>query len=156
MEIRPARIEDAAAACDVPRRSITALCRLDHHDDPAILERWLANKTPAIVAGWIAKPDSHVLVATEAGAILAVGAVTDGGEITLNYVSRVSASTARGQRRHSRARSRPAPAAIIGPSSELGRYDGIGIFQSNPNHCILALREHSRARQPCPWCWMEV
>lgn len=87
MQIRDAHIEDAVAACDVLRRSITELCSRDHHDDPAILQRWLANKTPENVTAWIGKVDSHVLVATEAGAILAVGAVTERGEITLNYVS---------------------------------------------------------------------
>src|SRR3978361_1215539 len=87
MEIRPARLEDAPSACDVLRRSITELCLADHHDDPAILQRWLANKTPEIVASWIAKPDNTMLVATEDDAILGVASMTDSGEITMNYVS---------------------------------------------------------------------
>jgi N-acetylglutamate synthase-like GNAT family acetyltransferase len=87
MEIRRARIEDAPAACDVLRRSITELCVADHHDDPAILQRWLANKTPQIVASWIARPGNTMLVATEDDTILGVGSVTDTGEITVNYVS---------------------------------------------------------------------
>jgi GNAT superfamily N-acetyltransferase len=52
-----------------------------------ILARWLANKTPEIVASWIVQPGNSVLVAVESGTILAVGSVTDAGEITLNYVS---------------------------------------------------------------------
>jgi GNAT superfamily N-acetyltransferase len=87
MEIRQAVIEDAPAACEVLRRSIVELCVADHHDDPAILGRWLANKTPDIVASWIAKPGNTMLVAVEHGTILGVGSVTDAGEITLNYVS---------------------------------------------------------------------
>lgn len=87
MQIRDALIGDAPAACAVLRRSITGLCSADHGDDPAILRRWLANKTPDIVAGWIAKPGNSVLLAVEGAAVLAVGAVTDGGEITLNYVA---------------------------------------------------------------------
>jgi GNAT superfamily N-acetyltransferase len=87
MEIRRAVIEDAPAACDVLRRSIVELCVADHHNDPAILDRWLANKTPGIVASWITKPGNTVLVAVGGGAILGVGSVTDAGEITLNYVS---------------------------------------------------------------------
>lgn len=79
MQIRDALIGDAPAACAVLRRSITGLCSADHGDDPAILRRWLANKTPDIVAGWIAKPGNSVLLAVEGAAILAVGAVTDGG-----------------------------------------------------------------------------
>jgi GNAT superfamily N-acetyltransferase len=87
MEIRDAVAADAAAACEVIRRSIIELCVADHRHDPAILERWLANKTPEIVASWIVQTGSTVLVAVEDGVILAVSAVTDGGEITLNYVS---------------------------------------------------------------------
>lgn len=87
MEIRDAVIEDAPAACLVLRRSIIELCTADHGNDPEILRRWLANKTPEIVASWIARAGSSVLVAVESEAALAVGAVTDAGEITLNYVS---------------------------------------------------------------------
>ena len=87
MEIRDARTSDAPAACEVIRRSIIELCVLDHHDDPAILEQWLANKTPEQVAGWIGRADHPVLVVVESGAIVAVGAVRAPGEITLNYVS---------------------------------------------------------------------
>jgi GNAT superfamily N-acetyltransferase len=87
MEIRPARIEDAQGACEVLRRSISELCAADHLDDPAIMQRWLANKTPEIVASWIVKPGNTLLVAVDHDAILGVGSVTDAGEITLNYVS---------------------------------------------------------------------
>ena len=87
MEIRDAAPEDAPAACEAMRRSISELCSADHLNDPVILGRWLANKTPEIVASWIRKPGNSVLVAVERGTILAVGSVTDAGEITLNYVS---------------------------------------------------------------------
>jgi GNAT superfamily N-acetyltransferase len=87
MAIRDAVAEDAPAACEVIRRSISELCRADHLNDPAILGRWLANKTPEIVASWIVQPGNSVLVAVERGTILAVGSITDAGEITLNYVS---------------------------------------------------------------------
>jgi GNAT superfamily N-acetyltransferase len=87
MEIRDAVAEDAPVACAVIRCSIAELCVADHANDPAILTSWLSNKTPEIVASWIARPDNSVLVAVEHGAIIAVGSVTDAGEITLNYVS---------------------------------------------------------------------
>ncbi|MGD0642007.1 MAG: GNAT family N-acetyltransferase [Roseiarcus sp.] len=87
MEIRDARADDAAAISDVVRRSITQLCAADHGDDPAVLGRWLANKTPENVAAWIARSDNSVLVAVDTGVILAAGSVTDEGEINLNYVS---------------------------------------------------------------------
>ncbi|WP_428485384.1 GNAT family N-acetyltransferase [Rhodopila sp.] len=87
MKIQDAVINDAPAACEVLRRSISELCVADHGNDPAILAAWLRNKTPEIVASWIAQVDSSLLVAIEHGAILVVGSVTDAGEIILNYVS---------------------------------------------------------------------
>ena len=69
------------------RRSIAELCGADHRGDPALLAAWLANKTPKVFAGWMRRADASYLVATERGAIAAVGAVTDSGEILLNYVS---------------------------------------------------------------------
>jgi GNAT superfamily N-acetyltransferase len=87
VEIRMARPEDAAAACAVMRRSITELCRADHHDDPVILGRWLANKTPDGVESWIRNPANTMLVAIEGDAVLAVGLIRGPGEIELNYVS---------------------------------------------------------------------
>jgi GNAT superfamily N-acetyltransferase len=87
VRIRDATLEDAAAACDVMRRSISELCIADHHDDPTILNAWLSNKKPEIVAGWARQPGNSLLLATEGDAILAVGSVTDAGEITLNYIA---------------------------------------------------------------------
>jgi GNAT superfamily N-acetyltransferase len=69
-----------------PQRHST-LCVADHRNDPAILTRWLRNKTPEVVASWIAQPGNSLLVTVERGEILAVGSVTNVGEITLNYVS---------------------------------------------------------------------
>jgi hypothetical protein len=87
VKIRDATPDDAEAACVVLRACITELCAADHGNDPALLERWLANKQPEIVAGWIARADSSMLVAVEGDTILAVGSVTNAGEIALNYVS---------------------------------------------------------------------
>lgn len=87
MRIRGARPADAAAACDVLRRSIAELCAADHGGDPAVLAAWLANKTPASLAAWITHPGNAVLLAVEAGRVIAVGAVNGAGEITLNYVA---------------------------------------------------------------------
>jgi GNAT superfamily N-acetyltransferase len=87
MEIRAATLEDASEACHVMRRSIAELCVADHRNDEAILTRWLGNKTPENFAAWIAQSDNSLLLATDGDNILAVGSVTDAGEITLNYVS---------------------------------------------------------------------
>jgi ribosomal protein S18 acetylase RimI-like enzyme len=86
MNIRDATPEDGPAACEVMRRSIAELCVADHRNDPAILGRWLSNKTPEIFRSWI-RSDNSLLVAVENDDILAVGCVTDDGEITFNYVS---------------------------------------------------------------------
>lgn len=85
MRIRAARAEDAIEACDVVRRSITELCEADHANDPALLARWLANKTPENVGVWIKA--SHVFVAEEGSRIIGVAALTSLGHLTLNYVA---------------------------------------------------------------------
>jgi hypothetical protein len=61
MHIRDAVPEDADTACAVIRRSIIELCIADHRNDPVILGRWLANKTPENVASWMAKPGNSFL-----------------------------------------------------------------------------------------------
>jgi GNAT superfamily N-acetyltransferase len=85
--VRDATPADAPEACDVLRASISELCAADHDNDPEILKRWLANKTPANIAAWANDPDSSLLIAVEHEAILAVGGVRNSGEITLNYVA---------------------------------------------------------------------
>jgi GNAT superfamily N-acetyltransferase len=91
MIIRDATPADAPQACEVLRASITELCAADHHDDPRILSRWLANKTPDNVAQWADGIGRSLLVVVEheasGEAMLAVGGVRYSGEITLNYVA---------------------------------------------------------------------
>lgn len=86
MEIRDADVQDAPFMCDLLRRSISELCILDHSNDPEILSQWLRNKTPKLIGAWMKESGHSVLVAVEQDTILAVGAVTDSGEITSNYV----------------------------------------------------------------------
>jgi GNAT superfamily N-acetyltransferase len=86
-QIRAAQMREAAAICTVLRRSIVELCVLDHQNDPARLQEWLADKTVANVQRWIADPDNLMLVAVAGEAILGVGNVRASGEIALNYVS---------------------------------------------------------------------
>ena len=87
MEIRNATLEDAAAAAELLRRSITELCVADHRNDPELLAPWVRNKTLESLAAWIELPSNSVLVAVTATTLLGIGIVTDQGEITLNYVS---------------------------------------------------------------------
>ena len=87
MQIRLAKVEDAAEACEVLRRSITELCHADHQTDSRNLEAWLSNKTADNVRSWIADPNTCVVIATDGATIIGIGAVTSLGEIILNYVS---------------------------------------------------------------------
>lgn len=84
--IRPARLEDAAPAMALVRRSIVRLCHLDHGGDRLVLEGWLANKTIENMEHWIERPGTSVFVSEDGGALAGVGAVTDAGEILLAYV----------------------------------------------------------------------
>ncbi len=87
VQIREARLEDAAAACDVLRRSITELCAADHNNNPASIAGWLANKTPENVAAWISDPGNGVYVAINDARIDGIAAMNRTGRISLNYVS---------------------------------------------------------------------
>src|SRR5882757_9842767 len=62
VKIRDATPDDAEAACDVLRRSISELCVADHGNDPAILNAWLGNKQPEIVAAWARQTGNSLLV----------------------------------------------------------------------------------------------
>ncbi len=86
LEIRIAASGDAAAACNVLRRSIAECCVLDHNNDPAILGAWLGNKTPQMVASWFASPTNHSLVALQDGAVVGVALLTGAGKLALCYL----------------------------------------------------------------------
>jgi GNAT superfamily N-acetyltransferase len=85
VHVRTAEPKDAAAACEVLRRSITELCEADHRNDEAFLARWLANKTPENVTSWMA--NGPMFVAEDAGRIVGVAALSKTGHVTLNYVA---------------------------------------------------------------------
>ena len=63
--IREAAADDAVAACRILRESISRLCVADHRNDPAMLNAWLANKTPEIVAAWATQKGNSLLLAVE-------------------------------------------------------------------------------------------
>ncbi|MES2298485.1 MAG: GNAT family N-acetyltransferase [Pseudomonadota bacterium] len=86
IDIRPARPEDAAAACAVLRRSITECCVQDHQHRPEILDAWLGNKTPENVALWFAAAANFSLVAERDGALVGVALLTQAGKLSLCYV----------------------------------------------------------------------
>ena len=86
LEIRTAVAADADAACTVLRRSISECCVQDHKNDPAILDAWLGNKTPQMVANWFSSPTNFSLVAVSEGAVVGVALLTGAGKLALCYL----------------------------------------------------------------------
>ncbi|MEM9059923.1 MAG: GNAT family N-acetyltransferase [Pseudomonadota bacterium] len=85
--IRDAVLEDAEALSDLLIASITGLCRAYHGDDPKLIAKWIANKTPENIAAWIEKGHTILLVAGSPQFVFAgVGAAFPEGRIVLNYV----------------------------------------------------------------------
>ncbi len=84
--VRRATLVDTERALEVVRRSIVESCVADHHDDPAVLERWLANKSPEHFARWLADEEAALLVAELNGVVRGVGHVRRTGHIHLCYV----------------------------------------------------------------------
>lgn len=85
--VRRAAAADIAAMSRVLIASITELCVDDHRNDPAAIAAWTRNKSPEGVAAMLANPQSRTFVGELDGAVVAVGAVSRRGEITLNYVA---------------------------------------------------------------------
>lgn len=84
--IRPAKPQDADAAVDVLRRSITELCSADHRNDAATLAEWLANKTTQSFLAWLANSNNYCVVAEECNRVLGVGMLGRNGKIHLLYL----------------------------------------------------------------------
>jgi GNAT superfamily N-acetyltransferase len=84
--IRIAQPGDAAAACDVLRRSILQCCVDDHRNDETILGHWLGNKTPENVATWFQSPANLSLVAVAGSDVIGVAILTRAGKICLLYL----------------------------------------------------------------------
>lgn len=85
--IRKAAPDDAAAACDVMRRSIQHLCVADHQNDAGALGAWLANKTPENVRAWLASARSYCVVAVEESTVCGFAMVGRDGTVRLCYVA---------------------------------------------------------------------
>lgn len=85
--IRQVNEEDAAALSGVVCASIRALCSADHHDDPDLIARWTANKTPEHFVRRMANPNLSTFLALRGGQPAGVGSVRDDGEVLLNYVA---------------------------------------------------------------------
>lgn len=83
---RAADLADVPAMSRVLTASIIQLCAADHQEAPDAIAAWTANKSEAGVATMLANPMLQMFVATDADTVLAVGAVSNDGQIALNYV----------------------------------------------------------------------
>lgn len=84
--IRLATASEAGAACEVLRRCIRECCVEDHRNDPAILGKWLRNKTPETVESWFAWPAHYPLVALVGDEVVGVAMLSRPGKIVLLHV----------------------------------------------------------------------
>lgn len=87
LNVRPARSSDAERVTQLVIASIQELCVADHHNDPATLQRWLTNKTPASFKTWLNNPENFCVVGDMDGVLSAVGLLHNSGEIRLFYVA---------------------------------------------------------------------
>ena len=87
MNIRPALPDEAEAAIDLVRRSITQLCVEDHQNDAMTLEGWLVNKSAKNMRAWIETPGCFAFVAEREGELVGVGVYTGAGDLLLLYVA---------------------------------------------------------------------
>ena len=85
--IRRAGPADVRAMSAVLTASIIELCAADHGGDADAIAAWTRNKSEEGVAGMLANPDLQLFVAEGAMGVVAVGAVTNDGTVSLNYVA---------------------------------------------------------------------
>ena len=78
---------DAGALSELLCRSITELCSADHRNDPDVIARWTANKSPEYMMMWIRNPRHFLVIAERDQEPAGVGCISDDGEVLLNYVS---------------------------------------------------------------------
>jgi len=86
MIIRAAKAGDVEAMSEVFVAFITELCVADHRGDPAIVERWTANKKPESPMRWLEEPDTQVFVAEDGGEVVGIGSFRDSA-IQADYVA---------------------------------------------------------------------
>jgi GNAT superfamily N-acetyltransferase len=84
--VRQAIGDDAAAACEVLRRSIRELCVADHQNDEKALGAWLENKTIDNVRAWIASPGNYAVVAVRDADICGFALLARDGTLRACYL----------------------------------------------------------------------
>ena len=86
VRVRQAVARDAAACCEVLRRSIRELCAADYAEVPGFVDTWLENKTPEQVKRWIESPYTYCAVSLREDATVGFGAISNQAEVLLCYV----------------------------------------------------------------------
>jgi GNAT superfamily N-acetyltransferase len=84
IEIRIAKTSDAAAICDLVRRSITTCCVADHQNNPDIVSTWLENKTPENISKWVQADDAIAVLAVRDEELVGFALASD-DELALCY-----------------------------------------------------------------------
>jgi GNAT superfamily N-acetyltransferase len=87
VDVREASSDDAGAAIDIVRESITLSCATDHRNDPYTLAQWLGNKTPQNFVSWLSNTDNFCVVAHLNERLSGVGLLHRAGEIRLFFVA---------------------------------------------------------------------
>jgi len=87
IQIRKASERDASVASEILCASIRDLCAEYHNNDPELVSRWIANKTPGHLANWIANPQLALFIAELDRRPAGIGCLSLDGEILLNYVA---------------------------------------------------------------------
>lgn len=96
---RPATPSDAVDAIEAVRRSIES-CTAAHRNDPATIERWLANKQPGTFERWLTDSENFCVVEEVGGKVQGVGLLRRDGKLLLCYVAPAHQRRGLGRRIH--------------------------------------------------------
>lgn len=87
IRIRQVTDSDAETLNEILCASIRELCSADHKNDPELIARWTADKTPGHIARWLTNPRITLVIAEREESPAGVGCVGEDGEVLLNYVA---------------------------------------------------------------------
>lgn len=81
-------LEYSKELCELIKESIIMNCSVDYNNDPQVMKKWLANKTPDNISQWIDSENNISLAAfdTSKNQIAGFALMSKNGEILLNYV----------------------------------------------------------------------
>lgn len=152
--VRPATVDDAIEAVSVVRDSI-ASCTDDHRNDPATLERWLANKQPESFVQWIGNPRNFCVVEEVRGKVRGVGVLRRDGELLLFYVAPDHQRLGLGRKIHAELEARAIHAGLPGlhlESTLAARafYESLGYAAAGPARRLFGVLSVYPYAKPLP------